>query len=353
MRAAVWHAAGDVRVQDWEEPPPPSAGEATVEVKLTTICGSDVSEYLDGPHMIPVHRPHPLTGRRAPLVLGHEYVGVVREVGERVTGISAGDRVCGDSCLRCGSCYWCLRGEYNICRRGASVGLHSDGSFARYLRVPAYVLEPVPDSVPDPWAAVVEPLAVGLHAVKQAELQPGESVVVVGFGMIGAAAALMARAAGAGQVFVLETSAVRRELALATGADEAFDPRHGDLRRELATRTVGVGADVVVDCSGHPEVFAASLELSRRGGRVAVCGLGHQPASVDLTRLVYFERKVIGVLGYRFDHRPVLNLLARKRIDVSALLGEPVQLEEIVENGFERMAHDPSAPLRIPVVPAR
>lgn len=352
MKAAVWHAARDVRVQEWPDPGPPGPDEALVEVKLSTICGSDVSEYVDGPHMIPVQRPHPLTGRSAPVVLGHEYVAVVKEVGGEVSTISPGDRVCGDSCLRCGSCYWCLRGEYNICRVGASVGLHSDGSFARYLRVPAYVLEPVPERVPDPWAAVVEPLAVGLHAVKRSQVQPGDSVVVVGFGMIGAAAALMARAAGAGPILVLESSPVRRELALRSGADEAFEPRPGGLRKEVMARTAGVGADVVIECSGHLEAFAPSLELSRRGGRVAICGLGHQPVSVDLTRIVYYERKVMGVLGYQFDHRPVLNLLARERVDVSPLLGEPVPLDDIVGEGFERMVRDPSAPLRIPVDPA-
>jgi (R,R)-butanediol dehydrogenase/meso-butanediol dehydrogenase/diacetyl reductase len=188
--------------------------------------------------------------------------------------------------------------------------------------------------------------------VKQGELLPGENVVVVGFGMIGAAAALMARAAGAGQVFVLETSEARRELALTTGMDEASDPRVRDVRRELAARTAGVGVDLVIDCSGKQEVFAASVELSRRGGRIAICGLGHEPATIDLRRLVYFERKVVGVLGYRYDHQPVLSLLAGRRLDVSPLLGEPIPLADIVEEGFQRMVHDPSAPLRVPVQPA-
>ncbi|HZV48799.1 MAG TPA: alcohol dehydrogenase catalytic domain-containing protein [Candidatus Dormibacteraeota bacterium] len=352
MRAAVWHGAGDIRVEDWPEPTSPGPGEALVEVLLAAICGTDLAEYRDGPHMIPVTRPHRLTGRRAPIVLGHEYVGRVLEVGEGVDTVRPGDRVCGDACLRCHRCRWCQRGEYNVCRLGASVGLHADGAFADRLLVPAYTLEPVPEVVADRWAAVTEPLAVGLHAVAQGRLQPGDTTVVIGYGMIGAAVACMARAAGAGQVLVLEPRPSRRELALGMGARETFDPGRVDARREILGRTGAVGADLVVDCTGDPEAFSLAVELSRRGGTVVLCGIGHRPASVGLDRLVYFERRVVGALGYRFDHRRVLSLMADGRVNPDPLLGAAVDLERIVPEGFERMLHDPEAPLRVLVSPS-
>lgn len=352
MRAAVWHGAGDVRVQEWPDPPPPGAGDAVVRVVRAAICGTDVAEYRDGPHMIPTTRPHPLTGRTAPLVLGHEYAGVVERVGPGVTTLEVGDRVCGDSCLRCNACYWCLRGEYNICSRGASVGLHADGAFAPYATIPAYALEKVPAAVSDDWAAVAEPLAVGLHATRQGGLQAGDTVVVIGAGMIGAAAATMARARGAGAVIAVDVAPHRRELALAIGAEDALDPATDGVRRHVRARTRGRGADLVVDCSGRPDAFATSLELCRRGGTVAVCGLGHEPAPVDLNRIVYFERHVVGVLGYRFDHQAVLGLLADRRVDPGPLLGDVIDLGAIVPDGFERMRRDPTAPLRVLVAPA-
>ena len=352
MRAAVWHGAGDVRVEGWPDPPPPGAGDAVVRVTRAAICGTDVAEYRDGPHMIPTTRPHPLTGRTAPIVLGHEYAGVVDRVGPDVTTLAPGDRVCGDSCLRCNACWWCLRGEYNICVRGASVGLHADGAFAPYATIPAYALEKVPDAVSDDWAAVAEPLAVGLHATRQGDLQAGDTVVVVGAGMIGAAAATMARARGAGAVIVVDPAPHRRELALAIGAEDALDPTGDDVRGHVRARTQGRGADLVIDCSGRSDAFAPDLELCRRGGTVAICGLGHEPARVDLNRIVYFERRVVGVLGYRFDHGAVLGLLADRRVDPSPLLGDVIDLGAIVPEGFERIRRDPTAPLRVLVAPA-
>jgi (R,R)-butanediol dehydrogenase / meso-butanediol dehydrogenase / diacetyl reductase len=351
MLAARWHAAGDVRVEEVPEPRAPAAGEALIAVDCAAICGSDLSEYRDGPHMIPVARAHPLTGRTAPLTLGHEWAGRVLEAGDGVD-LKPGTRVCGDACIRCQRCFWCLRGEYNICRLGASIGLHADGAFAPYLMAPAYLLEPVPEGVPDAWAALAEPLAVGLHAIRQGTLAVGETVVVAGFGMIGAAACAMALAGGAAAVLVVEPSPARRRLARQMGAAEALDPTAEDVRRAVQSRTEGRGADLVIDCSGQPRAFAKSVEWSRRGGRVAVCGLGHIPAELDLSRLVFFERQVIGVLGYRHDHQAVLGLMAAGRLDPSPLLGDPISLDRIVPDGFERLLADPSAPLRIPVHPA-
>lgn len=351
MRAAVWHAAGDVRVDDVAEPAARD-GEVLVEVDLACICASDIAEYRDGPHVIPVSRPHPLTGRAAPVTLGHEYVGRVVEVGGGVEGLAVGDRVCGDACLRCETCYWCVRGEYNICARGASVGLHADGAFAPRLTVPAYTLAAVPDAVPDTTAALVEPLAVGLHALRRARFQAGETVVVIGFGMVGASVLLSARASGAAAVVVVEGSPARSETARQLGAAEVCAPED-DVRGAARARTQGIGADVVVDCTGSAAVLPVAVELARRGGRVVICGIPHQPSQVSAARLVYFEREVIGALGYRHDHGAVLAMLADGRLSCDGILGPVIDLEDIVTEGFERITRDPSAPLRVPVDPAR
>jgi (R,R)-butanediol dehydrogenase/meso-butanediol dehydrogenase/diacetyl reductase len=339
LLACRWHAARDLRLEDVPEPGP-ATNEVLVEVGCAAICGSDIAEYRDGPHVIPVGRPHPLTGRAAPVTLGHEYAGRVVATGSEVNRVAVGDRVCGDSCLRCNSCRWCLRGEYNICRVGGSVGLHLDGAFARYLVVPDYTLVKLADSVGDVAGALVEPLAVGLHAVTQGRVEAGDTVIVVGAGMIGLAACLMSHVAGAAEVLVVEPRLERAQLAQSLGATRVLPADVAVARRE-------VRADVVVECSGRPDVVGGALELVRRGGRLVLAGIGHGAAELDPSRVVYFEREIIGALGYRFDLDRVVALLAGGRIDVTPLLADPIALTDIVAGGFERSLNDRSAPPRV------
>jgi (R,R)-butanediol dehydrogenase/meso-butanediol dehydrogenase/diacetyl reductase len=349
MGAAVWHAARDVRVEVVPVPDDLAPAEVLVAVDVACICASDLAEYRDGPHVIPVRRPHRLSGKVAPVILGHEFVGRVVATGAAVAAVSTGERVCGDACLRCGTCFWCRRGEYNICPSGGSIGLHADGAFADYLKVPDYTLRRVPDGVGDRSAAIVEPLAVGLHGLRRGRFAAGESVVVVGFGMVGAAATLVAAAIGASRVIVVETSPARSEAARQAGASDVLAP--GDtLRSAVLSLTEGRGADVVLDCTGRAEAVPASVELSRRGGRVVICGLAHGPSAIRTDRLVYFEREVIGSLGYRHDHEAVLRLLETGRLEVEWLFAPAIKLDDIVAHGFEAMDRGGGAGwLRIPV----
>jgi (R,R)-butanediol dehydrogenase/meso-butanediol dehydrogenase/diacetyl reductase len=269
----------------------------------------------------------------------------VAALGEGVEGLEVGERVCGDSCLRCNRCRWCLRGEYNICRLGGSVGLHLDGAFARYLVVPAYTLVKLSDAVSARAGALVEPLAVGLHAVSQGRVEPGDTVVVVGLGMIGCAAALSARAIGAGEVLVIEPREERAGLASELGATGTLPPDLDAARRE-------VRADVVIECSGRAELAAGALELTRRGGRLVLAGIPHAPSQLDLSRVVYFEREVIGALGYRFDLERVIAMIAAGRIDPTPLLApDPIPLAALVDEGLERNLNDPAVPVRVFVTP--
>lgn len=350
MRAAVWHGARDIRVEDVPVPEEPAPDEVLVAVDMACICASDLAEYRDGPHVIPVRRPHRLSGKLAPVTLGHEFVGRVVAKGAAVEALSVGDRVCGDACLRCGTCFWCRRGEYNICSSGGSVGLHADGAFADYLKVPDYTLHRVPDGVDDASASVVEPLAVGLHGLRRGRFSAGETVVVVGFGMVGAAVTLIASAIGAGRVIGVEASATRAEAARRAGATDVLAPG-AELRSAVLSLTEGRGGDLVLDCTGRESVLPVSVELSRRGGRVVICGLAHEPSAIRADRLVYFEREVIGLLGYRHDHEAVLRLLETGKLDVGWLFAPAIGLEDIVTHGFEAMADGTTSAgwLRLPV----
>ncbi|MBD0735108.1 2,3-butanediol dehydrogenase [Streptomyces sp. CBMA29] len=319
MKALRWHGAHDLR---WDEVPTPSAPrphEAVVEVTWCGVCGTDLHEFLEGPHMIRTG-PHPLTGARPPLALGHELSGTVAALGAPVAGIAVGDRVTADPCWRCGVCYWCTRGEYHLCPKGGSVGLASPGAFAEYVTVPLAGLTPVPDNVSDEMAAVAEPLAVGLHAVSRAGIRPGDNVLVVGGGPIGVAVILAARIAGAAGLYVSEPLAGRRDMLRALGVTEAFDPHEVDVRREVFLRTGRIGPDAVIDATGVPALAAQAVSTVRRGGRVVLAGVGHGAVAFDMGQLVFYERAVLGTLGYTFDIPRVIDLMSAGRLDASALV---------------------------------
>ncbi|HEX3737595.1 MAG TPA: alcohol dehydrogenase catalytic domain-containing protein, partial [Solirubrobacterales bacterium] len=206
MRALRWHGRRDLRLEEVPEPGPPPPGFVNVAVSLCGICGTDLTEFRSGPVMIS-ERPHPLSHQAPPLTLGHELAGTVAAVGPD-SEFEVGRRVSVDACWRCGRCEQCLAGDYHVCRYGGSIGLHSDGAFAPFLQIPEYMLVRLPDEVEDERGALLEPLAVGLHALDRGGIRGGEDVVVFGFGPIGAAAALCARAQGARSV-VVERSADR------------------------------------------------------------------------------------------------------------------------------------------------
>ncbi|TNC26534.1 alcohol dehydrogenase catalytic domain-containing protein [Amycolatopsis alkalitolerans] len=319
MRALRWHGRGDLRLEEVPEPPEPGPGQAIVEVAYSGICGTDLHEYRHGPNLIRTG-PHPLTGLAPPFTLGHEFSGRVVALGGEVPGIGVGTRVAVDPCLRCGVCRWCRHGEYHICAKGGSLGLAADGAFAPLVTVPAEGLVPIPDGVSDRLAALAEPLAVGLHAVRRAAVQPGDHVLLLGAGPIGVAALLALKLAGAAGIYVSEPVPERARCAAELGATEVFDPGRTDVRREVFLRTGRVGPDVVVEATGLPELAELAVTTVRRGGRAVLAGISGGSASLPLTQIVPFERTVLGSLGYNFDIPRVLELIATARLDPSPLL---------------------------------
>jgi (R,R)-butanediol dehydrogenase / meso-butanediol dehydrogenase / diacetyl reductase len=337
MRAAVWHAAGDIRVEDLAEPGDPAPGQAVVEVSMCGICGTDVHEFTEGPVLI---RPaaHPLTGHQPPVVLGHELSGTVVAVGDGGPADLTGRRVTVDPCWRCGTCYWCVRGDYHICRIGGSVGLASDGALAALVTVPTAGLVPLPDVVDDLAGALIEPLAVALHAVRRGGVGPGDRVLVLGAGPIGSALILAAIAAGAAEVFVSDPVAGRRTRALDLGAAEAFDPQKSDVRREVFLRCGRIGPDVVFECTGMAPLASQAVDAARRGGTIVLLGVGHGTTELRPISVTAFERTVIGSLGYNQDLPRAVALVASGRIDPRPLVTSVVPLDHVVQDGFEPLA---------------
>lgn len=337
MLALRWHGPRDVRLDDVESPEPLSVDDVIIDVHACGICGTDLAEFEHGPQMIRA-AAHPLTGARPPITLGHEFSGVVTAVGDEVTDLTPGTLVTVDPCLRCTSCASCLRGDYHLCTKGGSVGLASDGAFSDAVRVPRRNVIPVPHGVPATWAAVAEPLAVGLHAATQAQVGAGDVVLVTGAGPIGIAALLGALASGAGAVYVSEPSPARAARALQMGATEVFDPRSDDVRREVFLRSGRVGPDAAIEATGRPDALELAVTATRRGGHISVPGIGSGPINVDLRQLVLYERHLAGSLGYNRDIERVLALMTAGRLDAAPFITDTAPLAEGVDV-FEQFSH--------------
>jgi (R,R)-butanediol dehydrogenase/meso-butanediol dehydrogenase/diacetyl reductase len=343
MRAVRWHARGDVRVEEVPPPPPPGPGDVQLQVSWCGICGTDLEEWLSGPVFIPVAVPHPVTGRRAPLVLGHEFAGVVVAVGAGVTGLWPGQRVAADTIVSCGSCRWCWHGEVTRCPGLGALGLHGDGGLAQLCNAPARMCLPVPDAVADDAAALAEPLAVAVRALRRGGLQPGERVAVVGAGAVGLMAAQAAAAFGAQDVAVIEPLPARRALATRLGADRVVPP--GD----AAT----LEADVAVECAGRPGAVQTAVQALRSGGRAVLLGIVTDAVAITPMDLVRGEKSVIGSLSHVWneDFRVALQLLGRGAVHAAPLITDRIPLGAAVSGGLALLRDEPEKHLKILVHP--
>jgi (R,R)-butanediol dehydrogenase/meso-butanediol dehydrogenase/diacetyl reductase len=279
------------------------------------------------------------------VTLGHEFSAVITAVGEGVTEVKPGDRVAADACWRCNQCEACVAGEYNLCRWSGSIGLSSDGAFAPLVRFPAYCAVPLPDEVSDEAGALLEPLAVGLHALDRGAARAGEQLVVLGYGPIGACTALVARAVGLDPL-VGELHPGRRARAEAEGFT-TFEPA-GETRevsREVRGLT-GIGAHLVIDCTGSVPALEAAMEMTRRGGRVVIAGIPKVPVPVDAGRMVVYERSLIGILGYANDLPRVAAMIAAGNLDPVGMITRRVPLAETPAE-IARLAEDPGDDVKV------
>jgi (R,R)-butanediol dehydrogenase / meso-butanediol dehydrogenase / diacetyl reductase len=344
MEAVRWHGNRDVRLEPVDLELPLGPGMVEAEVAFCGICGSDVAEYAHGPFAIR-DRPHVLSGQRPPVTLGHEFSARITAVGEGVDGIAEGDRVSADACWRCGHCEACLSGEYNRCPSSGSIGLASDGAMAALVRFPAYCAIPLPDDVSDRGGALLEPLAVGLHALDRVSARAGETVVVLGFGAIGACTAEVASALGL-DVLVSEPGDERRAKAEELGhAVHSPEGEARDVARSVRALTGG-GAQLVVDASGMPAALEAAPDMTVRGGRIAVVGLPKRPPVVDAARLVLYERSLVGSLGYANDLPRVAAMIAAGRLDPERLITKVIALADTPDE-LRRLADEPGGDIKV------
>jgi (R,R)-butanediol dehydrogenase/meso-butanediol dehydrogenase/diacetyl reductase len=334
MRAAVYHGAKDVRIED-RPVPVPGQGEVLVKVTRSGICGTDATEYLHGPGLFPVHRRHPASGHIGPMVMGHEFVGEVVDG----AGLAAGTRIATGAGVSCGGCAWCRAGRTNLCARYWTLGLNADGGLAGYAAVPASTCVPIPDGCPDDAAGLAQPLAVGLHAARRADAGRDETVVLIGVGAIGSFILCGLAERHPARVIALDVADDRLRTATALGATETYDVAEQDpvpLVREL---TGGEGAPLVIEASGAPGSAQRAVRMAARGGRVLLVGLAHEPQALDLAdatlREVDLRTTVAHVCGE--DLPAALALLAAGGI-TEHLLDQVIPLAALVPDGLAALA---------------
>ncbi|WP_169582009.1 MULTISPECIES: alcohol dehydrogenase catalytic domain-containing protein [Microbacterium] len=342
MLALRWHGRGDVRLDDIPAPEPPPSGWLQLEVIACGICGTDVEEYLHGPTFIPHAEPNRLTGAVAPIVLGHEIAGRVVAVGLGTPDFAIGDVVGVDGLMGCGRCSSCSRGAVNLCDSLAAVGLMSDGGLAERVNVRADTCVKIPAGAAADTGALAETLAVAVRALRRGRLAEGERVVIFGAGAVGLFALQAARAMGASQVAVVEPHAHRRALALELGASAAWPPG----------AEVGE-ADVVVECSGVPDAFAAALSFTRRGGRLVLVGVSTVPVAVSPMDIVAGEREVIGSLSHlrKSDFAAAVELLVSGAVRTDGIVSSRIPLAHALDDGLLALVREPERHVKILVVP--
>ena len=314
--------------------PVPEVGpeEVLIRVRACGICGSDVHGY-DGS-----------TGRRIPpLVMGHEAAGIVERVGAEVTDLAVGTPVTFDSTIWCGKCFFCHRGQTNLCdyRRvlGVSTGEYRQyGAFAEYVCVPRRIVYRLPASFRLEEAAMIEAVSVALHGVGRLPLVLGDSAVVVGTGMIGLLVLQALKAAGCGQVLAIDVEDAKLDLAKKLGADETINSKQADAPALVASRTDGRGADLAVECVGATAPVQTAIAVVRKGGSVSLVGNLSPQIEIPLQTLVTRQITLHGSCASSGEYPAAIELMASRRIDVAPLISARAPLEEGPE-WFDRLYH--------------
>jgi len=320
MIQVVLTEPGKIDIREVEKPAPQPA-EVLLEIKRIGICGSDIHAY---------YGKHPYIS--CPIVQGHEFSGRVVEVGQGVSDFNVGDRVTVMPQLTCGRCYQCQHGDYHICDSLKVIGCQANGAAQEYLAIPQKLVIKLPDSMSDDFGAMVEPVAVGVHAVRRLAGLQGRRVLVLGAGTIGNLTAQAAKAFGAETVMIADISDVRLEIARRCGIDFTVNNSKQDLSEELKEKFGEAKADAIIECVGSGQTINQAIALARKGSEIIVVGVFGEKPEVDVGLIQDKELKVIGSLMYKKDdYETAINLIEQKKVELEPLISRHFQLREYAE----------------------
>lgn len=288
----------------------------------------------------------------APMVIGHEFSGVVVDIAPDVTNVKPGDRVAMECIRHCGRCIWCKRGEYASCLNQVSIGQHDDGGMAEFFNIPAYDCIKLPDSLPLDITSIAEPLAVMVRAARKGRIAPGEVVTVVGAGAIGLFGVAMARVAGASKIISITHGGHRAEVAKLMGATNVLNSKVEGWREEFMDITDGLGSEVVLNCGGNIPAICLADELARRHGRTVITTVIDENVPLNALDIMYNEKEIIGTVAHQQDRefKWAVQYLADGHVNPEPMITSRVYIEDAVEDGFEKAIKDRSQ-IKILVTP--
>ncbi len=298
-------------------------------MKIGAICGSDVHIYEWDPwaQSVVPSLPH---------ILGHEFAGEVVEVGKEVHHLQPGDHVAGETHIPCDNCYFCLTGQRHICLSMKVYGVHSQGIFSEYTTVPEPCAVKIPQEIPFPAAAMMEPCGVAVHGLSKG-IVSGKTLLIFGCGPIGLFALQGALAYGASRVYAVDISANRLKMAQSFGATKAFHGEKDPVEKTILDETRGIGVDMVLEISGSQKAYDQGLRLLRKAGTFVVIGLPSKPIQLEIpTNVMYKEAKILGITGREMYETwfQVIELIQSRKVTPEKVVTHQLAPEKL-EEGFK------------------
>jgi threonine 3-dehydrogenase len=310
--------------------PKPEVGhnDLLIKIRKTAICGTDVHIYKWdewSQNTIPV-----------PMVVGHEYVGEVVDMGQEVRGFTVGDRVSGEGHITCGHCRNCRAGRVHLCRNTTGVGVNREGAFAEYLVIPAFNAFKIPSNISDELAAIFDPFGNAVHTALSFDLV-GEDVLITGAGPIGIMAAAVAKHVGARHVVITDVNEYRLELARKMGSTRAVNVATEKLEDVMAELDMTEGFDVGLEMSGVPSAFNSMLNNMNHGGKIAMLGIPPSDMAVDWNQVIFKGLVIKGIYGREmFETWYKMASLIQSGLDLNPILTHEFHINDFQE-GFDTM----------------
>lgn len=324
IKAAVMHGVDDVRIEEVDFPQM-KAGEVLIKMKSAGVCGSDVHYYKHGKigsYIV-----------SQPMILGHECAGEIVEVASDVKNFKPGDRVAVEPGYTCRKCVYCKTGRYNLCSDVIFMATPPiDGAYIEYVAWPADFVFHLPDNMTYDHGALMEPLAVGMHAVRRSRLKPGEPVLVLGAGTIGLVTILSAKAAGAGEIIVADLEDVRLNMAQKLGATRIINAGQENVLEVIKDLTHGFGVEVVYETAGSVPTTQQTIDLAARGGRIVWVGLaGEDRFPIPVLQAIDKELDIMGIFRYANVYPYAIQLVSTGRMNIDPLVTHRFNLENVSE----------------------
>jgi (R,R)-butanediol dehydrogenase/meso-butanediol dehydrogenase/diacetyl reductase len=333
VRAALYYGNRDLRLEEVAEPEL-QRDEVLLRVQVAGICGTDVHEYYDGPIFTRPEKPHPLTGVKNPVILGHEFCGEVVAVGGDAADVPLGALAVANPLETCGRCANCLAGESNLCPLRAAHGLtRSGGAFSELTTVKRSMVHVLPDGVTVEQGALAEPMAVALRAVLRTGAERGQIVAVHGAGPIGIGVLLALRARGI-EAIASDPSAVRRRALDALGFERVLDPHETDVAAAIRELTGGRGADHSVDAAGVPAALDAAIKSTAADGTVMMVAVPLQPVQLPRRFFAQAELRLTSSTGVRDEFPETISSIARGDYPLEGWV-TTIALDGLIDEGFE------------------